>query len=143
MSVQIEIAEEYCIARLIGEIDHHNAKELREAIDNAVMTGQVQELDLDFREVSFMDSSGIGLVMGRYKLMQELGGSLHLVNIAGHLKKVMMLAGLDRLAILDKPEQRRRKVLSAEPASEEEMAETRSVEEELEEIPLEIGGEEA
>ena len=144
MSVQIEIAEEYCIARLIGEIDHHNAKELRDAIDNAVMTGQVRELDLDFREVSFMDSSGIGLVMGRYKLMQELGGSLHLINIAGHLKKVMMLAGLDRLAILDRPEQRRRRP-PAEPVPEEapeEMQEAGIFEEELEEIPFGIGGEE-
>ena len=53
-----------------------------------------------------MDSSGIGLVMGRYKLMQELGGTLHLVNVASHLKKVMVLAGLDRLAVLDRAERR-------------------------------------
>ena len=41
--------------------------------------------------------------MGRYKLMQETGGTLKLINVSGHIKKVMRLAGLDRLAIMDKP----------------------------------------
>ncbi|RGX51741.1 MULTISPECIES: STAS domain-containing protein [Anaerotruncus] len=104
MSVQIDIADEILIARLIGDIDHHSAKEMRETIDEAVTRAQVRELDLDFKDVTFMDSSGIGLVMGRYKLMQELGGSVHLVNIASHLKKVMVLAGLDRLAVMEKTE---------------------------------------
>ncbi|MEM1484749.1 STAS domain-containing protein [Oscillospiraceae bacterium PP1C4] len=104
MAVQIDIADQICIARIIGEIDHHNAKEMRQTIDNAVIGARISELELDFRDVSFMDSSGIGLVMGRYKLMQELGGTVHLINIASNLKKVMVLAGLDRLAILDKPE---------------------------------------
>ena len=104
MSVQIDIADEILIARLIGDIEHHSAKEMRETIDEAVTRAQVRELDLDFKDVTFMDSSGIGLVMGRYKLMQELGGSVHLVNIASHLKKVMVLAGLDRLAVMEKTE---------------------------------------
>lgn len=106
MSVQIDIADEIMVARIIGDIDHHNAKEIRESIDDAAVKAQVRELELDFRDVSFMDSSGIGLVMGRYKLMQEMGGCVHLVNIASHLKKVMVLAGLDRLAIMDRSERR-------------------------------------
>lgn len=104
MAVQIDIADEIMIAHIIGDIDHHSAKEMREMIDDAVIKGQVRELDLDFRDVSFMDSSGIGLVMGRYKLMKEVEGELYLTNIASHLKKVMILAGLDRLAIMDRPE---------------------------------------
>ena len=106
MAVQTELLDKLVIARITGDIDHHGAKALRDTIDDAVIRSGATELELDFREVSFMDSSGIGLVMGRYKLMQELGGTLHLVNVAGHLKKVMVLAGLDRLAILDHPEKR-------------------------------------
>lgn len=106
MAVRIDIADELCIARIVGDIDHHNAKELRETIDDAVTSSGIRELELDFRDVSFMDSSGIGLVLGRYKLMQELGGTLHLINIASHLKKVMVLAGLDRLSVLDRPERK-------------------------------------
>ena len=106
MAVQIDLADELLTARIIGDIDHHSAKEMRETIDDAVLKGQVRELEIDFRDVTFMDSAGIGLVMGRYKLMQELGGTLHLVNVASHLKKVMVLAGLDRLAVLDRAERR-------------------------------------
>ena len=104
MAVQIDLAGDLVIARIIGDIDHHSAKQMRQEIDDAVIQTQARELEIDFRDVSFMDSSGIGLVMGRYKLMQEVGGSLHLSNVASHLKKVMVLAGLDRLAVMDKPD---------------------------------------
>ena len=49
-----------------------------------------------------MDSSGIGLVMGRYKLMQSMDGELRIQNVSSHMKKVMRLAGLDKLATFDK-----------------------------------------
>ena len=88
-------------AHLSGELDHHNAKALREEIDQTASCSCPDELVLDFREVSFMDSSGIGLVMGRYALMQELGGSLRVVNTSSHIRKVMKLAGLDRLAVME------------------------------------------
>ena len=55
MSVQIDIADEILIARLIGDIDHHSAKEMRETIDEAVTRAQVRELDLDFKDVTFME----------------------------------------------------------------------------------------
>lgn len=103
MAVETELLDGLVIARLSGDIDHHGAKALRESIDNAVTSIGAKELELDFRDVSFMDSSGIGLVMGRYRLMTELGGCMWLINVAAHLKKVMILAGLDRLSILDKP----------------------------------------
>lgn len=103
MAVETELLDGLVIARLSGDIDHHGAKALRETIDDAVISAGARELELDFRDVSFMDSSGIGLVMGRYRLMQELNGRMWLVNVAAHLKKVMVLAGLDRLSILDKP----------------------------------------
>ena len=84
-----------------GEIDHHSAKPIREEIDEAAERGKPRDMVLDFRDVSFMDSSGIGLVMGRYALMQELGGKLHTVNMSSHISKVMRLAGLDRLAVME------------------------------------------
>lgn len=101
MSVQIYLADEIMTAYLGGEIDHHSAKSIREEIDDTAQRARPDMLVLDFREVSFMDSSGIGLVMGRYSLMQELGGELKVVNLSGHIKKVMKLAGLDRLAVIE------------------------------------------
>lgn len=98
MSVKIINEDNKVIALLSGEIDHHNAKSLRQDIDFSLRENQPEELIMDFSEVGFMDSSGIGLVMGRYKLMQEIGGNLVVRNPPPHIKKVMRLSGIDRLA---------------------------------------------
>ena len=98
MSVKIINEDNKVIALLSGEIDHHNAKSLRQDIDFSLRENQTEELIMDFSEVGFMDSSGIGLVMGRYKLMQEIGGNLVVRNPPPHIKKVMRLSGIDRLA---------------------------------------------
>ena len=98
MSVKIINEDNKVSALLSGEIDHHNAKSLRQDIDFSLRENQPEELIMDFSEVGFMDSSGIGLVMGRYKLMQEIGGNLVVRNPPPHIKKVMRLSGIDRLA---------------------------------------------
>ena len=101
MALYITLSEQSMTAYLAGELDHHSAKAVREEIDETASRGCPDELVLDFQNVSFMDSSGIGLVMGRYALMQELGGSLRVVNMSSHIRKVMKLAGLDRLAVME------------------------------------------
>lgn len=98
MPVKITTDENETTALLSGDIDHHNAKLLREEIDFVLRENSPVKLILDFSEVDFMDSSGIGLVMGRCKLMQELNGSVKVRNPPDHIKKVMKLSGIDRLA---------------------------------------------
>lgn len=98
MSINLDIGEESIIAYISGEIDHHSAKEIRETIDSAAERTSPKRLVLDFRGVTFMDSSGIGLVMGRYKLMSSFGGELEVANVNSHIKKVMKISGLDNLA---------------------------------------------
>ncbi len=98
MSVSIVAKGEVITAFLNGEIDHHTAAELRTTIDDAVVNNKPTLLVLDFKNVSFMDSSGIGLVMGRYKTISELGGELAIVNTSPGIGKVMKLAGMERLA---------------------------------------------
>ena len=88
MAVTIEIKEDFLTAYLSGELDHHTVKEIREAIDRDIVQSKPSQLV----------SSGIGLVMGRYKLMEEIGGTVLLTNLPSSLKKVMKLAGMDRLA---------------------------------------------
>ena len=88
MSVKIIEEESRTVAVLSGEIDHHNAKNLRMEIDFALRENQPQELILDFSDVGFMDSSGIGLVNGKVTVR----------NPPNHIRKVMRLSGIDRLA---------------------------------------------
>ncbi|MDD6236175.1 MAG: STAS domain-containing protein [Clostridiales bacterium] len=102
MPVRIENQDGIITAFIMGDIDHHSAKEIRETIDFALESSLPETLILDFKDVTFMDSSGIGLVMGRYKLMQSMNGQLRIQNVSSHMKKVMRLAGLDKLATFDK-----------------------------------------
>ena len=83
---------------LTGEIDHCVAEGLRNEIEMLIVAHNPHRLILDFSQVSFMDSSGIGLVMGRYRLIRDWNGSVEIHNPAPSIKKVMRLAGLDRIA---------------------------------------------
>ena len=100
MNVTIESRKNIVIAYLIGEIDHHTAGQVREKIDDTLMFIKPEMLILDFKNVSFMDSSGIGLVMGRYRLMQSLCQNSHIEikNVTLQTKKIMELAGLGAIA---------------------------------------------
>ncbi len=100
MNVIIDIEDGSVIARLSGEVDHHNARSIREDIDLAIDRHRPARLVLDFDGVTFMDSSGIGLVIGRYNSIKPLGGTIIIENTGSQIKKVMRLAGLDRLAVI-------------------------------------------
>ena len=96
-NVEIKVDKKTVTAYLSGEIDHHNAPALRRKIDEAVNNRLPGLLVLDFGAVNFMDSSGIGLVMGRYKLIKGLGGECRIADPPAYIARVMKLAGLDRL----------------------------------------------
>ena len=89
-------------ALLSGEIDHHTAAAMRADIDAAAVAQQPKILRLDFEDVTFMDSSGIGLVMGRYRLIEGKNCSFYIVNLSEHAYRVMQLAGLEKIAVLKK-----------------------------------------
>lgn len=97
MKIDIKSENGTAIAVLNGEIDHHNAKDIRQQLDKYIISAQPKELAIDFSNISFMDSSGIGLIMGRYKLMHECGGSLIVRNPQTYIKRVMKLSGIERL----------------------------------------------
>ena len=80
MNVTIEKCGDELIAALAGEIDHHNSKQIREAIDAELERGGYKLLTFDLESVSFMDSSGIGIVLGRYKVVSKGGGRLRIIN---------------------------------------------------------------
>ena len=99
MSVTITRLGDTVTAAISGEIDHHTARELRETIDRGAERCAPGTLVLDLSGVTFMDSSGIGLIMGRCRLMNELGGSLRIVGASGAISRMIKLAGLSRLGI--------------------------------------------
>ncbi len=89
-------------ALLSGEIDHHTAAAMRADIDAAAAAQQPKILRLDFADVTFMDSSAVGLVMGRYRLLQGWQGKLEVTNLSERNYKMMRLAGMQALCTLSK-----------------------------------------
>lgn len=100
MPTRINIDNGVMSVLLEGEIDHHTARLMREQIDTQAEKCHPSRMLLDFSGVSFMDSSGIGLIMGRHRLMNELGGSLKVQNPPPSIARMIKLAGLGRLNVM-------------------------------------------
>lgn len=100
MVVETDYTDNILTAKLYGEIDHHQAPAIRQKIDGQKESLRPKELHLDFSGVSFMDSSGIGLIMGRYRQVSLVGGRLKVVNVPHSLQKIINLSGIDSLGVL-------------------------------------------
>ena len=100
MEIQIKSADRNLLLELSGELDHHGARnaihELELAIDAALPTKMV----LDFGGITFMDSSGIALILRAQQRMQLLDGSLLVCNVPPQAKRVLDAAGISRLVTI-------------------------------------------
>ncbi len=101
MKVKFENTGETLFAYLDGEIDHHAVKGIKEQIDGMIKRTKPKRTVLDFKSVSFSDSSGIAVVIGRYKTMNTIGGKLEVKNTCNQVKKVLNLAGLQKFVKMD------------------------------------------
>ncbi len=83
--------------KLTGEIDHHSAVGLREEADRLIYLEHPKKLLLDLSGIDFMDSSGLGFIMGRYALVSKLGGTLALLNPNARVSRILSLSALERI----------------------------------------------
>ena len=94
--------DDFCLKKgelrilLPKEVDHHNAEEIRQRADRMLETAYVNRIVFDFSRTEFMDSSGLGLIMGRYELMRELGGDVTVRDPAPCVDRMLRLTGFDR-----------------------------------------------
>ena len=80
-----------------GEIDHHTARDIRARIDSALFDANPEVLMLDFKNVGFMDSSGIALIIGRAEICRSYGGRVEISGLSGTMRRVVMLSGVQRI----------------------------------------------
>ena len=92
------------VVRITGEIDHHSAVEMRSGIDAEIFERRPEKLILDLSGVDFMDSSGLGLILGRLATMRKVGGELVLLNPNDGVLKILKLAGAERILKIEKVE---------------------------------------
>jgi len=87
---------------LSGEIDHHSALFLRQTADELIYKHRPMSVAIDLSKIDFMDSSGLGFIMGRYALLKKLGGSIVLTDPNVRVKKILSLAGLERIIKIER-----------------------------------------
>ncbi|MBR3994511.1 MAG: STAS domain-containing protein [Clostridia bacterium] len=80
-----------------GEIDHHTAGKLRCELDSLIMDERPCKLTFDFTNVKFMDSSGIGLVLGRHRIMSAFGGTVEIIGVSENIRRLFKMSGVDKI----------------------------------------------
>lgn len=80
-----------------GEIDHHTSVEARQRIDKEIDKNLIKNVIFDFHKVKFMDSSGVGVMIGRYKKLQKIGGNVGIVNLSPQIMRVFEISGLFKI----------------------------------------------
>jgi stage II sporulation protein AA (anti-sigma F factor antagonist) len=90
--------QENCLTIFLPrEVDHHNAEEMRRNADALIEKNHVKHVIFDFGMTDFMDSSGIGVIMGRYKLIRLIGGGVYAVHANERIKKILTMSGVTKI----------------------------------------------
>ena len=97
MEVLYEVRGENLLIFLPEELDHHNSKVITEQSDWYIISNKIKNIIFNFNRTNFMDSSGIGVIMGRYKLIKSLGGQITVTNINQSIDRIFTISGLYKL----------------------------------------------
>lgn len=97
MQMKAYSAQDKLIVSLDGEIDHHSAAEIREGLDKMIAVSRPKVMVLELSGIDFMDSSGLGLVLGRYRRLNEMGSQMVIKNPGARTEKILAMAGVDKL----------------------------------------------
>jgi len=97
MNQDIEITGTSLIYKISGELDDHVAIKSRERIDDILLRRSIKNIVFDFSELTMMDSAGIGLIIGRYRVIKDRGGEIVIVVGDSPAKKILKMSGLFKL----------------------------------------------
>lgn len=97
MKVKYNEKDKLLLLQITEEIDHHVAERIRTRADFEIQKYIPKKVVLDFNNVTFMDSAGIGMLIGRYKIVTMFGGSINMINVKPNIKKVFEMAGILKL----------------------------------------------
>ncbi len=97
MEISVTLKEKTLMVMLKGELDHHSADEVKTMIETVIINRGVKNLIFDFSHLTFMDSSGIGVIVGRYKMITALGGRVAIVGIKRNVDKLLTMSGIKKI----------------------------------------------
>lgn len=85
------------VVKLKGELDHHFATEFKGKIDEKLNNGQVKKLTFDMEKIDFIDSSAIGFIIGRYKIIKKNDGKLEIINASHKIRRILDMSGIGKI----------------------------------------------
>lgn len=88
------IIDNYLCIKMPTEIDHHRAAGISECADKMILNDKVKNIVFDFESTVFMDSSGLGIIIGRYRRISCFGGKVYAVNVNERIKKLLKTSGM-------------------------------------------------
>ncbi|MGZ7443931.1 anti-sigma F factor antagonist [Paenibacillus sp. TH7-28] len=97
LHVEMETRRDTLIVRLSGELDHHTSDDVRMRMDEEIGRGNCRNLVLSLKELLFMDSSGIGVILGRYKLIKQKGGKMVVCDVNPPVYRLLEMSGLFKI----------------------------------------------
>ena len=97
MQEDFKVIGNYLMVKLPEEIDHHQANYISQSADRILMQGKVNNVVFDFEDTKFMDSSGIGIIAGRYKKVVCFEGKVYAINVDRHIRRILYMSGLDKM----------------------------------------------
>ena len=97
MIIDYDKKDKILMVEITEEIDHHETDKIRRKIDNEITRYMPRKTVLDFNRVSFMDSAGIGMIIGRYKMMKLIGGELEIENVRDNVQRILEMSGIMKI----------------------------------------------
>lgn len=97
MNKDVIVLEDKIVVKLGRDLDHHLTEMIREDIDREAEKNNIRKILFDFTNVNFMDSAGIGLIMGRYKRVQQKGGKIYVKGINSAVDRIFRISGLYKI----------------------------------------------
>ncbi len=97
MKIRFEKVKNCLVVYPEGEIDHHTSEKIRHEVDEQFKASLAKNIVFDFNNITFMDSSGIGMLIGRYKSAHMMGGKIAVTGVSSDLKRIFSLSGLGRI----------------------------------------------
>ncbi|MCM1183941.1 MAG: anti-sigma factor antagonist [Roseburia sp.] len=91
------IIDNYLCIRMPREVDHHGAAGIRESADRLIMDDKVRNIVFDFEDTTFMDSSGIGIIIGRYRKISCFGGKVYAINASDRVRRLLKASGMSAI----------------------------------------------
>lgn len=97
MEENFKVIDNYLMVRMPEEIDHHKSSYISENADRFIVRENVSNIVFDFEDTKFMDSSGIGIIMGRYKKIACFGGQVFAINADSRIRHLLVISGLHKI----------------------------------------------